>query len=197
MAEIANYFDDWKVGQHSCGKCDWVGQGSALEIGELFDELTEFSCPACGATLLLVQHPTLEEWRANWGKLDDAQRRHVEAAEHFHNQFQLEKLRGTEDLPDISTPTFFLNWDFSDDGVSSRAIIRLGDQIIFSEPAVFEGYERFAEVATILKAKYGSQLTDVIPTESSHLYLYGDKLSAPDLVKDTRYKLFHDGLMPA
>ncbi len=197
MAEIANYFDDWKAGHYNCANCGWVGLGSALEAGELFADLTEFGCPACRATLLLVQHPTLEEWRANWGKLNDAQRRHVEAAERFHSQFQQEKLRGPEDLPDISNPTFFLNWDFSDDGVSSRTVIRLGDQVVFSEPAVFEGYERFAEVATILKAKYGSQLTDVIPTESSHLYLYGDKLSAPKLVKDTRHQLFHDDLTHA
>lgn len=178
------------MGQHRCTNCDWVGFGSALEVGELFDDLAEFSCPPCGATLLLVQDPTLEEWRANWGQLNDAQRRHVEAAERFHSQFQQEKLRGPEDLPDISNPTFFLKWDFSDDGDSSRTVIRLGDQVIFSEPAVFEGYERFAEVARILKSKYGSQLTDVIPTERSHLYLYGDKLSAPDFVRDTRHILF-------
>jgi hypothetical protein len=190
MAKIANYHGDWRTHQHMCAKCDWVGQGNALRIGELFAELTEFDCPACGHTLLLVQHPTLEQSRANWDKLDDEERSEVEAIERVREQFQREKLRSTDDLPEISTPTFVLNWDFSDDGVCSRTLITLGDQVIFSEPAVFEGYERFAEVARVLKAKYGSQLRDVIPTEHSYLYLYGDKLSAPDLVRDVRRTLF-------
>lgn len=66
----------------------------------------------------------------------------------------------------------------------------MGDHVIFSEPAVYEGYERFDEVARILKSKYGSRLTDLVPTDESHLYLYGDRLGSPELVRSIRRELF-------
>lgn len=77
----------------------------------------------------------------------------------------------------------------NDESSNSRTVIRLGDRVLFSEPAVYEGYERFAEVARILKAKYGSHLIDLIPTEQGHLYLYGDRLRAPEFIDRTRREL--------
>ena len=40
----------------------------------------------------------------------------------------------------------------------------------------------FQPATTSLKKKYGSHLKDLIPTEQSRLYLYGDKMSTPELV---------------
>lgn len=191
MTKIANYYGDWKTSQYQCAKCAWVGQGNALAVGELFAELAEFDCPACGEAMLLVSHPTLAESRANWEKLDDAERHHIEMIERFEERFQREKLHDTVQLPDISVSTFVLSWDFAKDAASDlRTVIKLGDDVIFSEPAVYEGYERFAEVARILKSKYGSRLTDLVPTEQSHLYLYGDRLSSPEFVGNIRRELF-------
>jgi hypothetical protein len=54
---------------------------------------------------------------------------------------------------------------------------------------VFEGYKRFERVAAILKDKYGSRLKELAPTPRSTLYLYGDSLTASDIVKRMREKL--------
>jgi hypothetical protein len=48
--------------------------------------------------------------------------------------------------------------------------------------AYYEGYRRFAAVFEILRERYGSRLAEVRPTPASELYLYGDKLSAPDTI---------------
>ncbi len=190
MVNLANYYDEWRTSQHGCRRCDWVGPGTALVIGEVFAELTEFDCPSCGEKLLLVGHPSTQESRDNWEKLDDGERRHVEAIERFRDQFQHEKLRSADDLPDVSADQFAVIWDFvNDDPSNSRTVMKVGDRVLFSEPAVYEGYERFAEVARILKAKYGSHVKDLIPTERSRLYLYGDRLSALEFIDRVRREL--------
>ena len=190
MAHNARYHDDWKARHYTCTDCDWTGQGSALQVGEFFDALSEYDCPTCGNTLLLVSHPTLGEARANWEKLDEKERRQVEGIEEFNARFEREKLHDVDELPETSDRSFVLEWGFSHDEISdSRTLIKLGDRIICSEPAVYEGAWRFAQVATILKAKYGSRLKDLVPTERSCLYLYGDKVD-PKEVADIRRRLF-------
>lgn len=189
MGYFSEHYFDAMAEEHKCS-CGWVGQGNALAMGELFDDRSEWHCPACHEKLLVVLHPTIEEYRANWDKLDDRERRSVESHEQFWDQFRREMLRSPDDLPDVSDSSFVLTWDRSADPNSRRTLIKLGDRVIFSEPEVWEGYERFEEVAEILKAKYGSHLTDLIPTERSETYLYGDKMSAPRFVEDVRRKLF-------
>lgn len=189
MAKLSQYYFDAMREEHKC-PCGWVGQGNALVMGELFDDRSEWHCPACDAKLLVVLHPTLEEYRANWDELDDKERRSVERCEQFWDQFRREMLRGPDDLPDVSDPSFVLTWDCSDNPDSRRTLIKLGDRVLFSEPEVWEGYERFEEVAEILKTKYGPRLKDVIPTKQSWMYLYGDKSRAPEFVEETRRKLF-------
>jgi hypothetical protein len=57
---------------------------------------------------------------------------------------------------------------------------------------LWEGYERFIEVAEILRKRYGTALRDLIPTPASELYLYGDELSSPRLIAQTRKRIFTD-----
>ena len=54
---------------------------------------------------------------------------------------------------------------------------------IWRELAYFEGYTRFEKVFAILGERYGSRFREVRPTPESELYLYGDRLSAPDIVR--------------
>lgn len=56
--------------------------------------------------------------------------------------------------------------------------------------AVYEGYERFEEVAHILKERYGAALRDLVPTAASATYLYGDSLKASDRIARFRRELF-------
>ena len=73
---------------------------------------------------------------------------------------------------------------------SSETLIKYGDTIIFREPVVFEGYERFIEVAQVLRSRYGAALHDLVPTDRSSTYLYGDCLSSPRTVDEARERIF-------
>lgn len=63
------------------------------------------------------------------------------------------------------------------------------EHLLWREPALYEGYKRFDEVAQILKAKYRERLRDLVPTSKSELYLYGDDLFASSFVEEVRTKL--------
>ena len=71
-------------------------------------------------------------------------------------------------------------------------LLRQGNHVIFSEPAVYEGYARFEEVAQILKQRYGAALRDLVPSPSSELYLYGDSLSSSGRIEKCRQTIFCD-----
>ena len=62
--------------------------------------------------------------------------------------------------------------------------------MIFSEPARWEEYERYEEVAEILKLKYGHRIKDLLPTLESEYYLCGDDGKSYDFVDRVRLRLF-------
>ena len=193
MAKHFGYYNDWKSSVLECPKCGWKGtfdQGSV----EYYAELMDSSCPRCewpdAPMLAIVSYPTTEESRANWDKLSDEERKQVEDIERFQAEFDNRKLREPSQLPDIHSPSFILHWDFVDSGLNKETLIKHGDTIIFREPAIYEGYERFIEMARILRARYGSPLRDLVPTGCSETYLYGDRLSSPEIVAQARRQIF-------
>jgi len=193
MAKLFGYYDGWKSAILECPRCGWKGtfdQGSV----EYYDEVMDSSCPRCDGLdapmLAIVSYPTTGESRANWGKLSDEERRGVEERELFLANFAARKLRDASQLPDIESPSFMLHWDFDAAEPYNETLIKHGETIIFREPAFYEGYERFIEVAKILRARYGSALCDLVPTDRSETYLYGDRLSSPQTVAEARRKIF-------
>ncbi len=187
-----NYFDDvWKTEVLECPKCHWLGtfqQGSV----EYHDELMDCSCPKCDVfktpMLAIVNYPTLEELRANQDK--PGIREYVERIDDGFDKFEREKLREPEQLPEIDEESFTLTWDFDNSvGDDERTLIKHRDTVIFSEPARWEEYERFHQIAEILKQKYGERISDLIPTERSEMWLYGDRWTAPEYVESVREKL--------
>lgn len=187
-----HYFDDlWKTEVLECPKCHWLGtfeQGSV----EYYSELMDCHCPKCSSLeapmLAIVSYPTLEELRANQDK--PGIREYVERIDAGFDRFEREKLREPEQLPDINENSFTLTWDFDGSNPDDhRTLIKHGEAVIFSEPARWEEYERFNEIAEILKQKYGTRISDLIPTEASHMWLWGDKWSAPDYVEAVRERL--------
>lgn len=63
MAEIIrNYFTPrWRTDRIACG-CGWEGGSADMQM-ELHEEVTDYACPACENTLLIVSHPDLEQVR--------------------------------------------------------------------------------------------------------------------------------------
>lgn len=197
----ATYYGDWRTWLYECRHCPWRGPGSALRAGDLYPNLQEFNCPECDELIEVVTHPTFGESRANWDKLSEAERRSVEHCEAAAARFHQEKLKDPTQLPDVAASEFSLMWDYSiagegpEDERDSRTLITWGDQVLWSEPAVYEGFERFAEVARILKTKYGARVRDLLPTQRSRVYLWGDHGAAPGIVDRYRREIF--GAEPA
>ena len=187
---MANYYDDWRNTSYDCPACKWHGLGKMLPIGEVRPDSFDLLCPACGENVTFVMNPTLEESRANFDKLSDAERQQVETIERIRAKFAERQLTEATPLPDIDSPSFVLHWDQDHAGLASDTLIKHGDTIIFREPVIYEGYERFIKVAEILRARYGPALTDLVPTSGSEIYLYGDRLYSPRSVAEARERIF-------
>jgi len=190
-AKHFNCFDDYENVVLECHKCHWKGtfeQGSV----EYYAELMDCSCPNCdyfdAPMLAIVSYPTLEEARANSDR--PGIREWVQAIDRGLDEFEAQKLRTPEQLPEIGEDNFNLIWDFEADEDYGRTLIKHGDVVIFSEPARYEEYRRFKEVAEILKAKYGDRIKDLVPTEGSKLNLYGDDGKSCGFVDNVRAWFF-------
>ena len=178
-AKLFNCFDDYESVVLECPKCHWKGtfeHGSVDYHAELHAECADCSCPNCdyfdAPMLAIVSYPTIEEARAHSDR--PGIREWVQAIDRGLDEFEAQKLRTPEQLPEIGEDNFTLTWDFEADEDYGRTLIKHGDVVIFSEPARYEEYRRFKEVAEILKAKYGDRIKDLVPTEGSKLNVYGD-----------------------
>jgi hypothetical protein len=160
----------------------------------MFRELMEMECPGCGERLLIVSYPTLAESRANWSKLSEGERAEVEAIELFNRRFESANLKAPSQLPELEGDELVLDWDFAGtspgtaggNSTNRDTVIRHGQFEVWREPALWEGYERFVEVLGILRERYGARLKDLVPTAASELFLYGDRLASPALVRKAR-----------
>ena len=85
-----------------------------------------------------------------------------------------------------------IDWDLEGQDDEDWTVLRHDGQEIWRELAYYEGYQRFAAVFEILRERYGSRLAEVRPTPASEVYLYGDKLSAPETVERLNASLGDD-----
>lgn len=91
-------------------------------------------------------------------------------------------------LPELTGETLILIWD----QVDADSTIRHGDTIIWRERTGWEVYERFEEIAAILKHTYGERLIDLVPTQRSLYALYGDSSRASAHVSSARQALLRE-----
>ena len=198
MARTFGYYDDWRSATLECPRCGWKGTFEQGAVGQ-YDELMDSSCPACDPSaapmLAIVSFPTIEETEQNWAKATDEEKQFVQARKRWLANWEAASLRSVDQLPDWVGPAAALTWDCAgdpaegDSGAPSFTVIRHGGTEIWREPICWEGYERFGEVVQILKQKYGKRLLDVVPTDASELYLFGDKITAPEYVARIRASL--------
>lgn len=185
-----NYYDDWKSAVLECPRCHWSGKFTDGSVG-YYRALMDSSCPKCdfahAPMLATVNYPTLEEMRTSG---DPSAILQAGMMEQIRKVFEAQKLKSSDQLPDLDVPSFELVWDFIEVHDEHRTVLRYGDRVLFWEPAVWEGYQRFEEVCKIVRDKYGSKVTDLVPTRASELYLWGDVISAPDYVTKVRREVF-------
>jgi hypothetical protein len=92
-------------------------------------------------------------------------------------------------LPDLPGETLILTWD----QIDTDSIILHGDRVIWRERTGWEVYDRFEEIAGILKQRYGKRLVDIVPTPRSLYALYGDSTAGYFHVAFVRESLGKDG----
>ncbi len=192
-AKNFGYYDDWKTDILTCPKCGWSGTFEQGDV-EYHSELMDSSCPVCqwpdAPMLAIVSYPTIEEDEAHFDKLSDKEKATLAERKRFIAEANKTSLKSPDELPDLSASEIVLSWDFREDEEGKKwTDICFGRQVLWSELAVYEGAERFEEVIGILKQKYGSRLLDVVPTDASIIYLYGDDLSAIPLIDHLRANL--------
>ena len=119
---------------------------------------------------------------------DDAQRFRTKRTQ-FLAAWEAACLKTPDQLPDVKGSALRLTWDMVSEGSKQHTVIRHGKREIWREPAQWKGYDRFREIVELLKAKYGSRLADLIPTDASALYLYGDSISSIAFVREIREAL--------
>lgn len=188
-AKHFGYYDNWKKEILVCPKCGWKGTFDEGDR-EVHEELMDSSCPVCHEVMLaIVLFPTIEESEANFDKLSDDEKKSLAARKDFLKRLDQECLRSADQLAELTDSEIHVIWDFEEGpGNEKTTIVRVGERTLWSEPAVWEGFERFAEVVNLLKEKYGNRLKDVAPSESSFMYLYGDRISTiskVDKIRDT------------
>jgi hypothetical protein len=186
-AQRFSYFDAWRHEALVCD-CGWSGPLGPDQV-EPYETLMEFCCPECDTALAIVTYPTDEEMLANLGKLSKSERAGVLKRHQFIEEAGRLALQSPEQLPDLEGDTLELLWDFVTEDGTRYTVIRHAATVVWRELAIWQGIERFEEIAAMLKARYGERLHDLIPTEASELYLYGDKLSGPDRVERIRETL--------
>ena len=69
-------------------------------------------------------------------------------------------------------PSIEFTWDFLDAGDEHFTLILLGQEEIWREPAVYDGYYRFEEVRNLLKERYGERYAGLTYTERSMVWLF-------------------------
>ena len=189
-----SHFDPWQKQPRQCPHCQWQGVAGECTVGESYHNLTGMDCPRCAEELFVLTATTIEEVLANWDRMTDAERQGYERFRRHHQEFAARALTAPEQLPDLEGDRLVLTWDFqSEPGeTNNETVIKHGDMIIWSEPAFYEGFERFGAVAQILRQRYGTRLHDLIPTDASKLYLYGDASLSGSSIALVRKELQQD-----
>lgn len=194
MSKHFNYYNGWQAVKLACPECGWQGAFSEGSVGYC-RELMDSSCPSCDSrpTLAIVSYPTLAEMRLS-GNVEDSKQ--ADAIAQLRSDFESKKLLSKDQLPAIDTGSFELTWDLVENNDERFTVIRYADRVLFSEPALWEGCKRFERVCKILREKYGEHITDLVPTDQSELYLYGDILSSFEIVSNARRRMFGAGEQP-
>jgi len=133
-------------------------------------------------------YPTRKEAEEVWDLLPEVDRLQFELQDMFARACEAHELKRADQLPAIDEGSFALVCDVEErEGFPQHwIVIRLGSRAIWSEPAIYEGVERFEEIADLLKQRYGAAVVDLEPTLAGQAFLYGDRWSGPGKVERVR-----------
>lgn len=180
---------DFQEGPVTCTGCGWCGPGRDAVMREMFDGGAEYQCPRCSRYFGFVGYPTEAEVRAD-PRADPVDRAVIARRDERAARFAATKLTSPAQLPPLDPPPAALAWDDVEVAPGEHEVqIRHGERVLWRELGWYGNDARFAEVARILKDRYGDTLQDLVPTERSLTYLLGDSGSADRRIADVRAAL--------
>ncbi|HOP39539.1 MAG TPA: hypothetical protein PLI53_00715 [Geobacteraceae bacterium] len=181
------YFEEWTKKEYSCSACSWKGNGEESARGRLYRGVfLELSCPTCSEFLDVLILPPEYGCGKSRESLTDEQLRELKEAENQEREYREKCLASPGQLPDLPGEDITLSWDLE----QGETLVRNGELVIWREPAIYEGFDRFEQIARILKEKYGNRLRDLVPDNRSKLFLYGDYEPSLAYLKKVRKELF-------
>ena len=102
----------------------------------------------------------------------------VEEGEAWRERYEREKLRDASQLPRVEGSQLQFVIEIEGPTLESYYIIKLGEQIVWREPAGWEDWERFNKLKALLKKRYGSRFAALTATPHAKGNLLGDNITA-------------------
>lgn len=173
MALTFRYFDNWIGTVTTCRKCGWEGP-LAVELVDTYEACMAAECPKCWSCLAVFSYPSDSTIRrAAAAGNAEAIRMRAESSRNrkaTKRQEELAAARGEpigppadyDALPDLPGGPHSFVWHHERGG-DDVAEIRCGDQVLWREHAGWEHWERFNEVARLLKRRYGADFVRIDP----------------------------------
>ncbi|MGV3723050.1 MAG: hypothetical protein ACO1SX_19290 [Actinomycetota bacterium] len=177
-----------------CSVCPWEGLGrECIDARWPDDDYAEsLTCPRCGGSLEHFRTAFFHELSRNRERLSAKDRVWLEMYEQWETEEPLRLDRDPPELPELEGDRLVFTWDVvgrEDVEIPEVKQLRMGDQVLWQERCYWENWERFLEMAAVLRQRYGDRLYDLVPTQASLDSLYGDRLSAPNSVDAARAEL--------
>ena len=171
----------------ACDECGWRGRTS--DAYEPFEQLLTLNCPHCDARVGgMFRYPTHDEIRkaaAAGNPRAIEMLPETEAMEERWKRVEQEELRDYRQLADVPAEApFVVRWSLEDLDGEKYVVLRVGEQIIGRELAIWEGLPRFRAIAELLLERYPSRVLELRPDDGEAVtYLLGDKLSWVDVIE--------------
>lgn len=177
----ASAYYDFDEERLTCRQCAWSGPGRewSTEMNggmELFD----IYCPKCEARngfRCLPTHGQIRDAAEAGDRRAIAELPELDRIESSLDRRVASLLSDPAELPDLDGEELELVWDLErggGNGMNNKQIIRHGEREVWRETAFWESGDRFAQVFTILRRRYGWRLVSLTPTGRSMGDLGGD-----------------------
>jgi predicted DNA-binding transcriptional regulator YafY len=190
------WYEKWDAVELKCEHCNWSGQADAKELepndsGDPTD--CEFRCPQCNKLLMIVDYiATIDDLVKNWDIIDPGTRSAVLTTPERMDQFEQEKLKSPDQLPDLKNSVGFLTWNLvrHERGEISN-VIRHGSHVIWVQPALWDGADEFVRVTAILAQRYAGRIRDIRISPEARAYLSPNRVAEHQKVEGARLQLRH------
>jgi predicted DNA-binding transcriptional regulator YafY len=174
------WFEKWASLDLICSHCEWQGkaQTKLLEVAD--DEEpgnSEFRCPDCNKLLVRINYSaSQQDIEKNWNQLDPWMKAVILSTPERMERFESDRLKSTDQMPKLqhSGPNF-LTWGIMrhSEGELSTTV-KHGSQLIWIQPALWNGAEEFMRVARLLENCFAKRINTIRISPDAWGYLGPD-----------------------